>query len=97
MVITSPPYYALRNYGVDGQIGVESTFEEFMEKILAITAEVKRILKKSGSFWLNLGDIYGSHTFGNSKSAGGIQKSYVKKQKDFQDILTKQKVWVINV
>jgi DNA modification methylase len=50
MVITSPPYYALRNYGVDGQIGLEPTFEEYLEKILAITAEIKRVLKKSGSF-----------------------------------------------
>lgn len=66
MVITSPPYYALRNYGVDGQIGLEETFEEYLKKILAITNEVKRVLKKSGSFWLNLGDIYGGSGMGMS-------------------------------
>ena len=58
LVITSPPYYALRNYGVDGQLGLEKTFEEYLEKILAITAEIKRVLKKTGQFWLNMGSSY---------------------------------------
>lgn len=58
MVITSPPYYGLRNYGIAGQIGLEKTFQEYLENILAITAEIKRVLKKSGSLWLNLGDSY---------------------------------------
>lgn len=67
MVITSPPYYGLRNYGVDGQIGLEPTFEEFLEKILQITAEVKRVLKKTGTFWLNFGDCYGGNPAGNTE------------------------------
>ncbi len=58
MVITSPPYFQLRDYQVEGQIGLEPTFDEFFKKILEITAEIKRVLKKSGSFWLNLGDTY---------------------------------------
>ena len=57
-VITSPPYYGLRNYGIEGQIGLEDTFEEYLEKILKIVAEIKRILKKTGTFWLNMGDCY---------------------------------------
>jgi len=91
MVITSPPYYALRNYQVGGQIGLESTFEEYLKKILDITAEIKRVLKKSGSFWLNLGDIYGSHTFGNSKSAGGIQKKLCQEAEGFPRYSNKAK------
>lgn len=91
MVITSPPYYALRNYQVGGQIGLESTFEEYLKKILDITAEIKRVLKKSGSFWLNLGDIYGLHTFGNSKSAGGIQKKLCQEAEGFPRYSNKAK------
>src|SRR3990167_6964748 len=60
LVITSPPYYALRNYGIDGQLGLEKTFEEYQEKLLAVIAEIKRVLKPTGQFWLNLGDIYGT-------------------------------------
>jgi DNA modification methylase len=58
MVITSPPYYGLRNYGVEGQIGLEKTFDEYLKKILEITAEVKRVLKPTGTFWLNMGSSY---------------------------------------
>jgi len=83
MVITSPPYYGLRNYGIAGQIGLEKTFQEYLENILAITAEIKRVLKKSGSLWLNLGDSYGSHSIGASKSAGGIQKRLCQKEEGF--------------
>ena len=60
MIITSPPYYGLRNYGIDGQIGLEKTFKEYLKKILEITAELKRVLKPSGQFWLNMGDCYAS-------------------------------------
>ena len=60
LIITSPPYYGLRDYGVEGQIGLEETFEEYLEKMLKITAELKRVLKKTGQFWLNMGDCYGT-------------------------------------
>lgn len=59
LIITSPPYYGLRNYGVKGQLGLEPTFEEYLEKMLQIIAELKRVLKKTGQFWLNIGDCYG--------------------------------------
>lgn len=59
MVITSPPYYALRDYGIEGQIGLESTFQEYLNKLINIFDEVKRILKPTGSCWVNLGDSYG--------------------------------------
>src|SRR3990167_2284284 len=60
MCITSPPYYSLRNYLVDGQLGLEKAFGEYQEKLLAIIAEIKRVLKPTGQFWLNMGDIYGT-------------------------------------
>jgi len=66
-VITSPPYWALRDYGVDGQLGLEPTFEEYITKLCDIFDEVKRVLKKEGTCWVNLGDTY----YGSGKGAGG--------------------------
>src|SRR3990167_329022 len=60
MIMTSPPYFGLRNYGEACQIGLEQTFDEYLKKILAITLELKRVLKSGGSFWLNIGDSYGA-------------------------------------
>ena len=59
-VITSPPYWGLRDYGVDGQLGLESHFNEYISKLIAIFDEVKRVLKKEGTCWVNLGDTYAS-------------------------------------
>ena len=59
MVITSPPYYALRDYGVDGQLGMESTFQEYITKLCDIFDEVKRVLKEDGTCWVVIGDSYG--------------------------------------
>lgn len=56
--VTSPPYWGLRNYGVEGQVGLEPTPEEYVEKLVTIFREVKRVLKKEGTLWLNLGDTY---------------------------------------
>ena len=56
--VTSPPYWALRDYGVDDQIGQESTPEEYIENLVAIFKEVKRVLRDDGTLWLNLGDSY---------------------------------------
>ena len=56
--VTSPPYWGLRDYGVDGQLGLEATPEEFVLKLVEIFREVKRVLKDDGTLWLNLGDSY---------------------------------------
>jgi DNA modification methylase len=56
--VTSPPYYGLRDYGVDGQIGLEETPEQYVQKLVEIFREVKRVLKPEGTLWLNLGDSY---------------------------------------
>lgn len=56
--ITSPPYYGLRDYGMDGQIGLEETPSEYIQKLVAVFREVRRVLKKDGTLWLNMGDSY---------------------------------------
>jgi len=58
-VVTSPPYWSLRDYGVAGQLGLEASVEEYLGKILAVFAEVRRVLKPSGTCFVNLGDTYG--------------------------------------
>ena len=57
-VVTSPPYYSLRDYGVEGQIGLESTPEAYVEKLVNVFREVRRVLRDDGVLWLNLGDTY---------------------------------------
>lgn len=58
-VVTSPPYFGLRDYGVDGQIGLEQTPEEYVAEMVAVFRELRRVLRKDGTLWLNLGDSYG--------------------------------------
>ena len=58
-IITSPPYWALRDYGVNGQLGQEKTFQEYITKLCDIFDEAKRVLKDSGTCWVNIGDTYG--------------------------------------
>lgn len=59
-VVTSPPYWGLRDYGIEGQIGLEQTLPQFLNKLIMIFSEIKRILKDDGTFWLNIGDGYTS-------------------------------------
>lgn len=56
--VTSPPYFGLRDYGHDGQIGLEETPEQFVQKLVEVFLEVRRVLKDDGTLWLNLGDSY---------------------------------------
>jgi DNA modification methylase len=56
--ITSPPYYGLRDYGIDDQIGLEETPQEYIRKLVEVFREVKRILKDDGTLWVNIGDSY---------------------------------------
>lgn len=57
-VVTSPPYWGLRDYGVDGQIGLEGTPEAFVSEMVSVFREVRRVLRKDGTCWINLGDSY---------------------------------------
>ncbi|MBQ7574359.1 MAG: site-specific DNA-methyltransferase [Clostridia bacterium] len=72
--ITSPPYYGLRDYGVDGQIGNETTTEEYIYNLIKVFDEIKRILKKDGTLWLNIGDSYaGSNQGKGAKNPSRLQ------------------------
>lgn len=57
-VVTSPPYFALRNYGVRGQFGLEGSVHEWVDDLLGVMDEITRVLKPAGTMWLNLGDSY---------------------------------------
>lgn len=65
--VTSPPYFGLRNYGVEGQMGLEATPEEFVSSLVTVLREVRRTLTDDGTLWLNLGDTYAS---GGRKTRG---------------------------
>ena len=67
--VTSPPYWGLRNYGVEGQIGLEKTPEEYVSKMVEVFREVKRVLRDDGTLWLNLGDSYAG-SWGNYAPTG---------------------------
>lgn len=60
--VTSPPYLGLRDYGVDDQLGLEKTPEEYVEKMVNLFREVRRVLRKDGTLWLNLGDSYATQS-----------------------------------
>jgi DNA modification methylase len=59
-VVTSPPYWGLRDYGVEGQIGLEPTIDAYVSKMVSVFREVRRVLRGDGTLWLNLGDSYAS-------------------------------------
>ena len=60
-IITSPPYWGLRDYKVEDQWGLEKDFHEYLKKMRQASLELKRVLKSTGSCWINMGDSYGSH------------------------------------
>lgn len=66
--ITSPPYFGLRDYGVDGQIGLELTPAEFIQRLVEVFREVRRVLRKDGTAWVNMGDSYASVAGGYAPS-----------------------------
>lgn len=68
--VTSPPYYGLRDYGVDGQIGLESTPDEYVAEMVSVFREVKRILRPDGTLWLNIGDSYAGSGKGGNPEKG---------------------------
>ena len=79
-VMTSPPYWALRDYGVEGQLGLEPTFDEYINKLCDIFDEVKRVLRDDGTCWVNLGDTYSTQS-GNMRSEEFNHPKYQKAKK----------------
>jgi DNA modification methylase len=70
-IVTSPPYFGLRDYGVDGQIGLEQTPDAFVAELVAVFREARRVLRDDGTLWLNLGDSYASKFAGERRNAMG--------------------------
>ena len=74
--VTSPPYWGLRDYGVDGQIGLEETPDAYVSRLVEVFREVRRVLKDDGTLWLNLGDSYAANRSGTGMPAetlaGGV-------------------------
>ncbi|KKL92459.1 hypothetical protein LCGC14_1884460 [marine sediment metagenome] len=66
--VTSPPYWGLRDYGHEGQLGLEATPEEYVEKLVQVFREVRRVLTDDGTLWLNLGDSYAGSRGGGAPS-----------------------------
>ena len=64
--VTSPPYFGLRDYGVEGQIGLEETVEDYILRLLEVFREVHRVLKSDGTLWINIGDSYAGSGKGSS-------------------------------
>ncbi len=71
MCVTSPPYWGLRDYGHDGQLGLEETPEAYVARMVEVFAEVRRVLRDDGTLWLNIGDSYAS-----SPASGGPGKQW---------------------
>lgn len=75
--ITSPPYFGLRDYGNDEQLGLEETPEQYVKNMVLLFREVRRVLKDDGTLWLNLGDSYagGAGRWGGKKNITGFQSA----------------------
>ena len=71
--ITSPPYWGLRDYGEGGQIGLEQTPDAYVEQIINVFREVRRVLKDDGTLWLNLGDSYVADSYVRDKASQAFQ------------------------
>ena len=71
-IVTSPPYWGLRDYGVDGQIGQEETFSEFMGNMLEVFSLCYDLLEADGTLWLNMGDSYSGSR--NGRYADGLAR-----------------------
>ena len=79
VVVTSPPYWGLRDYSVDGQLGLEASPWEYLEKMRAVFAEVWRVLRRDGTLWLNMGDCYatGAGKVGECPGGGARGEKWV--------------------
>lgn len=81
-IVTSPPYWGLRDYGVEGQIGLEQTMQEYLDTMVDVCRDLRRVMKPEGTFWLNVGDSYAA----NTKGSGGAGKSTLGPNRDLQNI-----------
>lgn len=76
-IMTSPPYWALRNYNIEKQLGLEKTFEEYINRLCDVFDEVKRVLKKDGTCFVNIGDTYMGNSSYSEKGRQGFGKDKI--------------------
>jgi DNA modification methylase len=98
-VVTSPPYYGLRDYGCDGQIGLEQSPAEHVAALVEVFREVKRVLRKDGTLWLNLGDSY--NNFRNGQCGQSVHNHVthdqpVKRKRGYGDFKEKDLLMIPN-
>lgn len=86
--VTSPPYFGLRDYGVEGQIGLEATVEEYVAELVAVFREVRRVLADDGTLWLNLGDSYAGSPVGSFNGGGFKDTSAKNGTRDLSGVAT---------
>ena len=89
--VTSPPYYGLRDYGAEGQIGLEPTPEEYISRLVGVFRQVRRVLKPSGTLWVNIGDSYAGSGKGAWKNKTAQKEVYVPDPGD--KVVRIPKVW----
>ena len=96
--VTSPPYWGLRDYGVAGQLGLEATPQEYVERMVDVFREVRRVLRDDGTLWLNLGDSYNSighkkssSGYGSTGLAGGVAQEHAPLRRENTDPSLKHK------
>lgn len=77
--VTSPPYYGLRDYGVDGQIGLEASPRDFIDRLVLVFREVHRVLRDDGTLWVNMGDSYASVSGGYAPDGSAGKHDIVSK------------------
>jgi DNA modification methylase len=83
--VTSPPYYGLRDYGVDGQIGLEQTPDEYVAQLVEVFRGVRRLLREDGTLWLNLGDSYAMNLKANANRSGADTRGGLAKAAERAD------------
>ena len=92
MCVTSPPYYGLRDYGVEGQVGIEQSPDEYIARLVAVFDEVYRVLANDGTLWLNIGDSYaGSGKGPMTLSANGKSRDVFDMQNRIYEVPKKWK------
>lgn len=83
-VVTSPPYWGMRDYGLEDGIGLEETFDEFLATMVDMGREIHRVLRDDGTFWMNLGDAYAQKKTGATSSGGVFGKGRTDGRKSYE-------------
>ncbi|MEK3974724.1 DNA-methyltransferase [Psychrobacillus sp. FSL K6-1267] len=92
-VVTSPPYWGLRDYGMGEQIGLESSVDEYVNVLVEVFRQVKRVLRDDGTLWLNLGDAYaGSGKGRNADGKGNPGNNHMQSEGQFKGIVKLPKI-----